>query len=143
MKSTDEEFREALEAGIRFFNNSQFMEAYEIWEARWTEEEGDGADLLLGLLQISVALAKLLGGNPRGTVKLLRTGVTLLEPYGPDAYEIDIRALIELAKGYQTQAEGLIAKGNGGGNTVVTRSLHREPEAESPKRKKWWWPWGR
>lgn len=138
MKSEEELFSEALERGIALFNEGRYMEAYEVWEARWSEDMTEGTELLQGLLQISVGLAKLEGGNPRGTLKLLDRGMGLLKPYGPEAYEIDIDSLLEVVGGFRERAATLIAAGNEGGNTVVsTDQASQEPVEERPRRP-WW-----
>ena len=51
-------FLDALEKGIALFNEQKFFEAYEVFEDRWNIEEDDGADLLQGLLQLSVGCSK-------------------------------------------------------------------------------------
>ena len=145
MKSAEEQFRESLEAGIELFNQGLFMEAYEVWEERWVEDAGEGTELLQGLLQISVGLAKLKEGSPRGTVKLLNTGLALIDPYRPEVYDIDVEALVEVVTSYRAKAEALIAEGREGGNTVVARSsAEEEITEEQPGRRPFWRRfWGR
>ena len=138
MKSEEELFREALERGITLFNEGRYMEAYEVWETRWSEDLTDGTELLQGLLQISVGLAKLEGGNPRGTLKLLERGMELLQPYGPEAYDIDIDALLGVVSSFREQAAALIAAGNEGGNTVVSTEGQSEWPKEETPRAPWW-----
>lgn len=138
MKTEEELFHEALERGIALFNEGRYMEAYEVWEARWSEDMTEGTELLQGLLQISVGLAKLEGGNPRGTLKLLDRGMSLLQPYGPEAYDIDISALLEVVIAFRDRAAALIAEGTEGGNTVAsTDRANQCPKEETPRRP-WW-----
>ena len=139
MKSEDEKFLEALEKGIDLFNQAKFLEAYEVWEERWSEDAGDGTDLLQGLLQIAVGLAKLKGGNPKGTLKLLDKGIKMLGPYRPEAYDIDIDALVEIAQEYRTKAADLIAGGKSGGNTIVRAEEDAQEEAAPVSLKFSWW----
>jgi len=138
MKSEEELFSEALERGIALFNQGRYMEAYEVWEIRWSEDVTEGTELLQGLLQISVGLAKLEGGNPRGTLKLLDRGMGLLKPYGPEAYDIDIDALLEVVSGFRERAAALIAEGNEGGNTVLSTDRESEWPKEEKPRAPWW-----
>lgn len=143
MKTDERKFLEALEEGIALFNEARFMEAYEVWEKQWAEDASEGTDLLQGLLQVAVGLAKLQGGNPKGTAKLLERGIAQLKPYQPQAYDIDIDALVQIAADYRTKALELIDSGQAGGNTV-TRAVpesESKPEAQpqQPSKKRPWW----
>jgi predicted metal-dependent hydrolase len=138
MKSEEDLFSEALERGIGLFNEGRYGEAYEVWETRWSEDMTEGTELLQGLLQISVGLAKLEGGNPRGTLKLLDRGMDLLKPYGPEAYDIDIDALLEVVSAFRERAAALIAEGNEGGNTVVSTERQNRGFKEETPRAPWW-----
>ena len=130
---------EALEKGIDLFNEAKFMEAYEVWEERWSEDASDGTDLLQALLQVAVGLAKLQGGNPKGTIKLLDKGLKMLEPYRPEAYDIDIEALVGITEEYRVRAAELVADGKTGGNTVMRAGgpAEEKPAPEAPKLP-WW-----
>ena len=99
-------FLEALERGIRLFDEQKFYDAYEVWEARWAEESGEGADLLQGLLQIAVAFAKLTTGESRGASKLLESGAAKLERYIPQAYNLDIQAFLVAVEDCRIKAMG-------------------------------------
>ena len=138
MKNEDAEFLRALEKGVALFNEAKFMEAYEVWEERWAEDAGDGADLLQGLLQVAVGLAKLEGGNPKGTIKLLDKGMKMLDAYRPQAYDIDIEALVEIIGEYRTRASDIVGEGRVGSNTL----MRAEPvAAEDPKTESSQVPW--
>ena len=139
MKTDEEKFLEALEKGIELFNQGKFMGAYEVWEERWFEDASEGTDLLQGLLQIAVGLAKLEGGNPQGTIKLLDKGMGMLSPYRPEAYDIDIDALVEITQEYRAKAADLIANGQSGGNNVVRVDSDASEEAEPERIKASWW----
>ena len=139
MKSEDEKFLDALEKGIELFNQAKFMEAYEVWEERWSEEASEGTDLLQGLLQIAVGLAKLRGGNPKGTIKLLDKGMPLLERYRPESYDIDVDALLEITQGYRATAAELVAEGQSGANTITRVKRDGDEEAAGASPKVSWW----
>jgi len=137
----DPEFYKALEKGIALFNEQAFFQAYEVWQERWELECGDGADLLQGLLQIAVGLAKLQGGNPKGTIKLLRTGLEKLAPYAPEAYDVDIATMMTTVEEWQAKAEELVAQGQEGSNTVAianpTPPTEQDARPDTPA-KPWW-----
>jgi predicted metal-dependent hydrolase len=52
-------FSDALERGVRLFNRGEFLDAHDVWAARWRDEQGDGADLLRGLVRIALGFSKL------------------------------------------------------------------------------------
>ena len=89
-------FHEALEKGIALFNAQEFFEAYGVFEAQWNIEEDEGADLLQGLLQLSVGCSKFETGQFRGAMKLFELARNKIGVYAPSAYEMDIDALLVL-----------------------------------------------
>jgi len=105
-------FQMALEAGLAHFNARRFDEAYEVWEARWQEETTEGADLLQGLLQIAVGFAKLQGGNPRATLKMLTGGAEKLAGYPPAAYGLDLSAILSLVERWRGAAAEMVERGS-------------------------------
>lgn len=119
---TDASFLAALEKGIELFNAQKFFEAYEVWEEKWNEEESDGADLLQGLLQVAVGFSKLQEGHARAAIKLLETAKPKLELYAPEAYDVDVDAMLELVAEYQAIAERLL---EGGAAEAVAPKLSR------------------
>ena len=104
-------FRASLERGIELFNTGAYMEAYEVWEERWSLEVSDGADLLQGLLQMAVGFAKLQGGNPKGAGKLLSQASDKLLVYSPSAYDLNIDALVALVRQWQQIAQRMVEEG--------------------------------
>ena len=139
MKTDERVFLEALERGIELFNEARFMEAYEVWEDQWTQDASDGTDLLQGLLQLAVGLAKLQGGNPQGTKKLLEQGIKQLEPYRPEAYDIDIDALVQIAQEYGSRAQELIETGENRGNTIQRAPAPNGAKSDPIEKKRGWW----
>ena len=91
-------FIDALEKGIALFNEQKFFEAYEVFEDRWNIEEDDGADLLQGLLQLSVGCSKFETGQFRAAIKLFELAIKKIEIYAPSAYDMDIDALLGLVR---------------------------------------------
>tara|TARA_Y100001934_G_scaffold266143_1_gene345251 strand:+ start:862 stop:1242 length:381 start_codon:yes stop_codon:yes gene_type:complete len=91
-------FLDALEKGIALFNEQKFFEAYEVFEDRWNIEEDDGADLLQGLLQLSVGCSKFETGQFRAAIKLFELAIKKIEIYAPSAYDMDIDALLGLVR---------------------------------------------
>lgn len=108
-------FLAALDRGLELFNQRQFFEAYEVWSERWSEEVTEGADLLQGLIQVAVGFAKLEGGSPQGTVKLLQSGAAKLELYAPEAYGIDVQGLLEMLERWRRVAQDMIDQGGAAG----------------------------
>lgn len=72
--------------GIRYFNECEFFEAHEAWEALWTEYRGEGRKFYQGLIQAAVALHHFGNGNIRGAKKVYGTSCGHLKDY-PATYE--------------------------------------------------------
>ncbi len=72
--------------GIEHYNNEDFFEAHEEWEALWHDTRGSGRDFIQGLIQVTSAYHHFHNGNLRGARILFDSGKELLAPYG-DAYE--------------------------------------------------------
>ena len=111
-------FDVALEKGIELFNEQKFFEAYEVFEAQWNVEEDDGADLLQGLLQLSVGCSKFETGQFRGAIKLFELALKKIEIYSPAAYDMDIDALLVFVKEWLTVASKLDEMGAEGVKAV-------------------------
>jgi len=91
-------FDEALEKGIALFDAQKFFEAYEVFEEQWNIEEDEGADLLQGLLQLSVGCSKFETGHFRAAIKLFELALNKIGIYAPSAYDMDIDALLVLVR---------------------------------------------
>jgi predicted metal-dependent hydrolase len=81
--------------GIAEFNGGHYFECHETLETLWLQEPAAVRELYQGILQIGVALYKQKQGNYRGTVKLLRRGITHLAPFLPSCHGVDVARLIE------------------------------------------------
>lgn len=112
MDADEQEFLQALEQGIDLFNARRFVAAYEVWQERWSVEGGEGADLLQGLLQLAVAFAKLADGSPRSAVKLFDRAEAKLATYTPEAYGLDIAAVLRSVRQWHQRAATLAAHPN-------------------------------
>ncbi len=84
--NSSEKFRQ----GILHFNQKEFFEAHEVWEAIWLKAPDGLRDLYKGLIQSAVALHHAVRGNLRGALKVYRTSMAYLENYPPDALGLDL-----------------------------------------------------
>ena len=120
MNDEERALRLAVDQGIELFNRGEFLEAYEVWEARWNEEPSDAADLLQGLLQVAVGFAKLEGGTPRGTVKLLAQARDKLMLYSPSAHGVDVDGFLEVIGQWHDAAQQMVDQNGVGGISLPT-----------------------
>ena len=81
-----------------------------------------------GLVQVAVGFAKLSGGSPKGTVKLLQTGSEKLMMYAPEAYGLDITSFLELTKTWRGVAEQMIERGGAAGVTLPEAALQKKSD---------------
>lgn len=70
-------------AGIVLFNQGDFFEAHEVWEALWMDTSGEEKKFIQGLIQAAVGLCHFCNGNLRGAAKLYRSSRDYMTPYGP------------------------------------------------------------
>lgn len=84
--------------GIEEFNEQLFFECHETLEEIWLEDHGEDRKFYQGLIQVAAGYFKLQQNVPAGALKLWRTGVEKLEPYGPVCLGIDVDALIRAVK---------------------------------------------
>jgi predicted metal-dependent hydrolase len=79
-------------AGILFFNQHDFFEAHEVWEALWMDCAGPERRFYQGLIQAAVGLFHFGNGNVRGAAKLYHTSRAYMEPYGSPYLGLDSAA---------------------------------------------------
>jgi predicted metal-dependent hydrolase len=84
--------------GVDEFNEQLFFECHETLEEIWLEDHGEDRKFYQGLIQVAAGYFKLQQNVPAGALKLWRTGIEKLEPYGPVFFGIDVAALIETVK---------------------------------------------
>ncbi|MEX0979386.1 MAG: DUF309 domain-containing protein [Pirellulales bacterium] len=76
--------------GIAHFNECDFYESHELWEALWADYQGPSRKFYQGLIQAAVALHHFGNGNIRGARKLYFSTRGYLEPYLPAHLGLDV-----------------------------------------------------
>ena len=76
-------------AGILFFNEGDYFESHEVWEALWMDSAGPERKFYQGLIQAAVALYHFGNGNLRGAVKLYHSSHNYMAPYGSPYQGLD------------------------------------------------------
>src|SRR5204862_3032431 len=75
--------------GLAHFNNREFWEAHESWEALWLVAESDVEQFLQGLIQIAAAYHHLKRGTLRGAPRLFEAGLRRRAPCPPHICGVD------------------------------------------------------
>jgi predicted metal-dependent hydrolase len=83
-----------LDKGIEEFNRGLFFECHETLEEVWLEEHGEDRLFYQGIIQIAAGYYKLQQGVLIGAIKLWRTGLEKLEPYGRAHLGVDLASLV-------------------------------------------------
>ncbi len=91
--------------GIDEFNRQLFFECHETLEELWLEERGEDRKFYQGIIQIAAGYYKLQQGVPVGALKLWRTGLEKLQPFGPVYYGINVESLIAAVRANLAQLE--------------------------------------
>jgi len=81
--------------GIAHFNECDFYESHELWEALWTDYQGLSRKFYQGLIQAAVALHHFGNGNIRGARKLYYSTRSYLEPYRPAHMGLDLEGFLD------------------------------------------------
>lgn len=68
-------------AGIVLFNEGDFFEAHEVWEAMWMDTSGEEKKFIQGLIQAAVGLCHFCNGNLRGAIKLYHSSRAYMNAY--------------------------------------------------------------
>jgi predicted metal-dependent hydrolase len=76
--------------GVRLFNQGDYFEAHEVWEAHWKDTPGREREFFQGLIQVAVALCHFYNGNVRGARKLYGTSLAHLATFRPEYLGIDL-----------------------------------------------------
>ena len=103
-----EDERRALERGIAEFNAGYFFECHDTLEDLWTGLRGQSRDFFQGLIQVSVALYHLTGGNLAGAGSMLRRALKRFEVYPGIYYGFDLAA-------HRRELQTLLEQIEGGG----------------------------
>ena len=85
---------ELFALGIKQFNEQQFYECHDTFEAIWIEAIEIDKRFYQGILQIAVACHHLSELNLRGAMILLGEGIRRLNDYQPDYQNIDVTELL-------------------------------------------------
>jgi|SRR5262245_5902077 len=91
--------------GIEEFNQGLFFECHETLEEIWLEERGEDRKFYQGIIQIAAGYFKLEQGVPAGALKLWRTGIEKIEPYGPVYLGINVESLVNAVKAHLAELE--------------------------------------
>ena len=91
--------------GIDEFNQQLFFECHETLEEIWLEEHGEDRKFYQGIIQIAAGYYKLQQGVPVGAIKLWRTGIEKLAPYGPVFLGINVDTLVTAVRANLAQLE--------------------------------------
>jgi predicted metal-dependent hydrolase len=81
--------------GIEEFNQQLFFESHETLEEIWLEDHGPDRLFYQGIIQIAAGYFKLQQNVPAGALKLWRTGLEKIAPYGPIHLGVNVEALAE------------------------------------------------
>ncbi|MFN0205939.1 MAG: DUF309 domain-containing protein [Planctomycetota bacterium] len=87
---TEEIFTKEFEEGLSLFNNKQFFECHEVWEALWMKTPDDRAHLLKGLLQAAISIHHFRRNNFEGARKLYEGQKRILAPFRPGTCGLDL-----------------------------------------------------
>jgi predicted metal-dependent hydrolase len=102
-------FFECLGQGVTLFNQQEFYEAHEAWEAGWMDELGDERTFLQGLIQVAAGFYKLQVGSPVGTQKLLEQGSKKLRSFVGRSLGVDLESLLPTLDVWIAEAKVLAA----------------------------------
>jgi predicted metal-dependent hydrolase len=98
----DSEELRAFAKGVAEFNRGCFFECHDTLEDLWTGVRGPSRDFLQALIQVSVALYHLTGGNRAGAESLFRRALSRFGKYPRsywgfdlDAHRAEIQRLLE------------------------------------------------
>ncbi len=121
---------EALNLGVRLWNEQRFFEAHECLEAVWHASPGSDQDLWQGVIQVAVAAVHVQRGNPVGAVKLAERAAERLASYPAEHRGIDVdsarRTCERLAA--QVEEEGVHATELPGRFPATTRGAWFTPD---------------
>jgi predicted metal-dependent hydrolase len=95
MTNSTTEYDPRYLAGILFFNEGDYFESHEVWEALWMDSAGPERKFYQGLIQAAVALYHFGNGNLRGAVKLFRSSRDYLKGFDTPYLGLDLGAFAE------------------------------------------------
>jgi hypothetical protein len=120
----DPDERRAFTKGVDEFNRGYYFECHETLEDLWTGVRGPSRDFFQGLIQVSVALYHLNGGNRAGAESMLRRALSRFGRYPGSYWGFDLDA-------HRAEIQGWLA-------TIASGDLRQLGVAGSPK---WRFTW--
>ncbi|HEU4340302.1 MAG TPA: DUF309 domain-containing protein [Candidatus Binatia bacterium] len=109
--------------GIDEFNQGLFFECHETLEEIWLEDHGEDRKFYQAIIQIAAGYFKWQQGVPAGAIKLWRTGLEKLEPYGPAHLGIQVDSLVDAVKLNLAEVEA--ARQGGTAPALDIPTIHR------------------
>jgi predicted metal-dependent hydrolase len=100
-----------LQKGIDEFNQGLFFECHETLEEIWQEDHGEDRLFYQGIIQIAAGYFKWQQGVPAGALKLWRTGLDKIAPYGANHLGIAIGPFAEIVKANLQKLEAAQQRG--------------------------------
>jgi predicted metal-dependent hydrolase len=91
--------------GIEEFNQELFFECHETLEELWLEDRSEDRKFYQAIIQIAAGYFKLQQGVPAGALKLWRTGLEKLEPYGPVFLGVNVASLAGAVRDHLARLE--------------------------------------
>jgi len=92
-----EETPSKLLKSVEQFNRGEYYECHETLEEMWMSERGRIRDFYKGILQIGVALYHAKRSNLKGAMRLVCSGMDLLNSFAPACMGIDVAHLLQSA----------------------------------------------
>ena len=108
--------------GVEEFNQKLFFECHETLEEIWLEDHGDDRRFYQGIIQVAAGYFKWQQGVPAGAVKLWRSGLEKLEPYGPLHLGIHVEAFVKAVRSNLTEVEA--ARQSGAATVLEYPTIH-------------------
>lgn len=97
---------DAIEA-LRRFNAGDYYRQHDLFEALWMAEERPIRDLYRAILQVGIAYHHIVGGNPRGALKMLLKSQQWLMPLPAVCQGVDVAQLRADAAAVRAELERL------------------------------------
>lgn len=80
--------------GVEEFNRGLFFECHETLEEIWLEDHGEDRKFYQGVIQVAAGYFKWEQGVLIGAIKLWRSGLEKLEPYGSIHLGVDLGSFV-------------------------------------------------
>jgi len=95
-----------LARGVELFNQGEFWEAHEAWEAAWMpHRNAPEGDFYKGLVQVAAGFYHFHRRNRNGALIKWRDGAAYLRPFAPEHEGIVVGPIIESVEALRTQLE--------------------------------------